>query len=258
MRVAWMRVLNNFTLIVCLLVSTSCASTPDEKPNVDPLEPFNRKMFRFNRVLDTYLLKPASRLYTTVTPDPLEARVTSFFENIDDINTFVNSFLQGKFRQGFSDTARVVFNSTFGIGGLFDIATDMGFEKHEEDFGQTLAVWGVGQGPYLVLPVFGPNTFRSVPGLAVQAVTNPFFWIDNAPLTISMAALGAVDLRARSEGALQFIDEAAVDPYAFMREAFLQRRAYLIHDGNPPMPDLFDELEEEEFDADLTIEPQQE
>lgn len=258
MSVGWMRVLINFISIVFLLVSTSCASTPEEKPNVDPLEPFNRNMFQLNRFLDTYLFRPASQLYILVTPDPIEARVTSFFENIDDINTFVNSFLQGKFRQGASDTARVVFNSTFGIGGLFDIATEMGFEKHEEDFGQTLAVWGVGRGPYLVLPVFGPQTLRSTPGLAVQAVTNPLFWVDNPPLTISLAALGAVDLRARSEGAIQFIDEAAVDPYAFTREAFLQRRTYLIYDGNPPMPDLFDELEEEEFDAELMDEPQQE
>ena len=244
----WIREPIKFLSMVFVLVSTGCASTPKESPNADPLEPFNRKMFRLNRVLDTYLLKPASEVYTLVTPDPIEARVTSFFENIDDINTFVNSFLQGKFKQGLSDTARVIFNSTFGIGGLFDISTEMGFKKHEEDFGQTLAVWGVGQGPYLVLPIFGPQTLRSTPGLAVQAVTNPLFWVDNPPLTISLAVLGALDLRARSAGAIQFIDEAAVDPYAFTREAFLQRRTYLIYDGNPPMPDLFDELEEEEFE----------
>jgi phospholipid-binding lipoprotein MlaA len=204
----------------------------------------NRKIFQFNRKVDKYAIKPVADAYVKVTHISIRNRITNFFVNLGGINVFLNDFLQGKFKQGFSDLTRFVMNSTFGIIGLFDIATEFGFPQHEEDFGQTLAVWGVGQGPYLVLPVFGPYTLRNTPGLAFSLYTNPLiFLVDDLSITIPLAALGVVDLRARSEGTIQFIDQTAVDPYSFTREAFLQRREFLIFDGNPPVDELFDELD---------------
>jgi phospholipid-binding lipoprotein MlaA len=203
----------------------------------------NRRIYQFNEVLDKYALKPVADAYVKVTHISIRNRITNFFVNLGGVNVFLNDFLQGKIKQGFADTTRFVMNSTFGILGLFDIATEFGFQQHEEDFGQTLAVWGVGQGPYLVLPLFGPYTLRNTPGLALSFYVNPLFLVDDLRITVPLAALGVVDLRARSEGTLQFIDETAVDPYAFTREAYLQRREFLIYDGNPPIDELFDELD---------------
>lgn len=230
-----------------------CATNPIEKDDVDPFEGMNRKIYRFNVVVDENIMKPIADGYVKITPQPVQNRVTDFFNNLTYINVFLNQFLQGKIDQGLLDIARFVFNSTFGVFGLFDVATGMGLKEHEEDFGQTLAVWGVAQGPYLVLPLLGPFTLRDTPDLAFTVFTNPLFYVDNKYITIPLSALGVIDLRARSEGAIQFINEAALDPYTFMREAFLQRREYLIFDGDPPLDDLFEELEEEfeePFEAD--------
>ena len=235
-----------FVLIVtCIVFMSGCATTPGEEPNTDPWESMNRKIYRFNQVADEYAIKPVSDTYVKVVHVSLRNRITNFFVNLTGINVFLNDFLQGKFKQGLSDTTRFVMNSTFGILGLFDVATEFGFKQNEEDFGQTLAVWGVGQGPYLVLPLLGPYTVRNVPGFAFSYFTNPLFYVDDLRVTVPMAALGLVDLRARAEGAIQFIDEAAIDPYAFTREAYLQRREFLIHDGSPPVDDLFDELDDD-------------
>lgn len=220
-----------------------CASAPKQVPNHDPWEGMNRKIYEFNRVLDKYAVKPVADTYVKVTHISIRNRITNFFTNLTGINVFLNDFLQGKFKQGFADTTRFVMNTTFGILGLFDIASDFGLPQHEEDLGQTLAVWGVGQGPYLVLPLFGPYTLRNTPGLVFGFYTNPLFLVEDLKITVPLAALGVVDLRARLEGTLQFIDEAAVDPYAFAREAYLQRRKFLIYDGNPPVDELFDELD---------------
>lgn len=234
----------------CLVFVSACASTPNEVPDIDPWQAMNRKIYRFNQVADKYAIKPVSDSYVKFVHVSLRNRITNFFVNLGGINVFLNDFLQGKFKQGIVDTTRFLMNSTFGILGLFDVATEFGFRQHEEDFGQTLAVWGVGQGPYLVLPLLGPYTLRNIPGFGFAFFTNPLFLIDDLRVTVPMTTLGLVDLRARSEGAIQFIDEAAVDPYAFTREAYLQRREFLIHDGNPPVDDLFDEL-----DDDFELEP---
>lgn len=234
-----------------LILLNGCATVPSDEYNSDPWEGMNRKVYKFNRVLDKYMVKPVADTYVKVTHVSLRNRFTSFFANLNEINVFLNDYLQGKFRQGFADTTRFVLNSTFGILGLFDIATEFGFKQHQEDLGQTLAVWGVGQGPYLMLPLFGPHTLRNSPGLAFSFYTNPLTLVDDLRVTLPLATLGLVDLRANAEGAIRFIDEAAVDPYAFMREAYLQRRNFLIHDGNPPVDDLFDELDLE-FDDELS------
>ncbi len=231
-------------MVAVLILLNGCATVPKEEYNSDPWEGMNRKVYGFNKGLDKYVIKPVADTYVKVTHVSLRNRITNFFVNLNGINVFLNDFLQGKFKQGFADTTRFVLNSTFGIIGLFDIATELGFNQHEEDFGQTLAVWGVGQGPYVMLPVFGPYTLRNTPSFAFTYYANPLlFLVDDLRITIPLATLGLVDLRANAEGAIRFIDEAAVDPYAFMREAYLQRRKYLIHDGSPPVDDLFDELD---------------
>ena len=235
-------------LTIAMLIN-GCTTTPIKKDDVDPFEGFNRKIYRFNVIIDENIAKPIADGYTKITPQAVQNRVTDFFENLFYINVFLNQFLQGKIEQGLLDTARFVFNSTFGVFGLFDIATGLGLKENEEDFGQTLAVWGVAQGPYLMLPFLGPFTLRKTPDLALTVVTNPLFYVDNLAVTIPVTAVGFIDLRARAEGAIQFVNEAAIDPYLFMREAFLQRREYLIFDGNPPVDDLFEELEEESEEA---------
>jgi phospholipid-binding lipoprotein MlaA len=237
---------NSQMWLVCVVFFMSgCATTIEGKNSHDPLEPLNRKIYAFNMILDENLFKPVADTYVKFTPDPLQIGIANFFENLGEINIVINDFLQGKFKQGLMDSGRFLINSTFGVIGLVDHATDLGLRKHEEDFGQTLAVWGVGQGPYLMLPVLGPQTLRDTPAIGMSIVTSPlFFYVDDTTITISLSVLGAVDLRARSEGAIQFVNEAAVDPYAFTREAYLQRREYLIFDGNPPTSDLLDMLDE--------------
>lgn len=232
-----------FLAIVGLI--SGCATTPDGERNVDPFETVNRDIYQFNRDFDRAFLKPVADAYVEVTPQIIRTSVSNFFDNIGYLNVILNDFLQGKARQGFWDTSRFVLNSTVGLAGLFDVATAMGLEEHDEDFGQTLGVWGAGSGPYLMLPILGPSTVRDAPGIPVTAVTSPLFYVDQVAVTAPVGALGAVDARARAIGAFRFIEEAALDPYVFTREAYLQRRTFLIYDGNPPRPKFFDEFDEE-------------
>jgi len=171
-------------------------------------------------------------------------------------------FLQGKGEQGLADSGRFLINSTFGALGLFDVATPLGLERHHEDFGQTLAVWGVGQGSYLVLPVFGPHTARDVPDIGVSAVTNILFYV-SSPVVVPVVVLGIIDKRSRFDQAIQFRKKVAVEPYLFTREAYIQHRKFLIYDGDPPIDDddlfldeSFAELEED-APVEIKIEPDQ-
>jgi phospholipid-binding lipoprotein MlaA len=231
-----------WALVMALL--SGCATPPRQAVKGDPLEGFNRGVFAFNQDFDHKIMRHIADGYVKVTPQPLRTGISNFFLNLGNINVILNAFLQGKVKQGFEDSFRFVFNTVFGLLGFIDFATDLGFVQHQEDLGQTLAVWGVGQGPYLMLPFLGPYTLRSAPGLAMEVVTNPLYYVDNRRITIPLTALRFIDLRASLSGAIQFVNTAALDPYAFTRVAYLQRRAYLIHDGNPPMDDLFDELDE--------------
>lgn len=232
-------------LVAVIGLVLGCASTPREADNVDPWEGFNRKIYAFNDKLDDVVLKPVAETYEDITPQPVRNRVTDFFANLSYVNVILNDFLQGKVEQGVADTTRLVYNSVFGVAGLFDVASHMGLPPNDEDFGQTLGVWGFGAGAYLMLPVFGPSTLRDAPDLGVSALTSPLTYVDNAAVTVPLAVLDGVDTRARASGAFAFINEAALDPYIFMREAYLQRRAFLIYDGNPPQPDFFEEDFEE-------------
>lgn len=233
---------------IALLFLSGCATTPtgDEEIELDPWENANRGIYQFNEKVDKAILKPVAETYEKVTPKPVRRSVTNFFGNVAYLNVILNDLLQGKLKQGVADTTRFVYNSVFGIAGLFDVASHMGLPPNEEDFGQTLGVWGFGEGAYLVLPILGPNTVRDVPDLVVSTLVNPLSYIDSTGARVGLTALDGVDTRARASGAFAFINEAALDPYIFTREAYLQRRIFLIYDGNPPKPKFFEDLGEED------------
>lgn len=208
-----------------------CATSGNPK---DPIEGFNRAMFSFNEGLDAVIIKPVAQGYEAALPQPVRNGVTNFFGNIADVFIAVNNLLQGKVPEAFSDAGRVVVNSTVGILGAFDIATDMGLEKHEEDFGQTFGRWGVGNGAYVVVPFFGPRTVRDTAGLVLDIAADPVANIDNVPTRNTLLAVRVVSDRANLLPADKVIEEAALDKYSYLRDAYLQRRRSLIHDGNAP------------------------
>lgn len=192
---------------------------------VDPYEGFNRSMYGFNMKVDKYLLKPVADGYKWVTPNFMQTGVTNFFTNLKGINVVLNDVFQGKFEQSARDVGRFTTNTTIGLFGLFDVASELGLENNVEDFGQTLAVWGVDQGPYLVLPLFGPTTLRDGSGVIFDKAANPGTYFPGTGI------VEGINDRANAEGALNFIDEAALDPYVFTRESFLQYRQNLVNDG---------------------------
>ena len=208
-----------------------CASTGNPK---DPIEGFNRAMFAFNEGLDSAIVKPVAKGYEAVLPSPIRTGVTNFFANIEDVFIGVNNLLQGKIPQAFNDFGRVAINSTIGLLGVLDIASDAGLEKHDEDFGQTFGRWGVGNGAYVVIPVFGPRTARDTVGLVLDVATDPV--ADHRPKRTRDVALvlRMVNDRANLLPADKVVEEAALDKYSYIRDAYIQRRRNLIHDGNPP------------------------
>lgn len=241
-------------LFLGMILVSGCATTgqgksgkPDVVSNADPLEPMNRDFFTLNDTLDRYIMKPVAKGYVKITPQIFRTAVTNFFNNIDYLNVALNSFLQGKVEDGFMDTFRFVFNSTIGIGGIADVSTALGFQEHNEDTGQTLAVWGVQQGPYLNLPLTGPNTTRNLPNIATVILTNPLTYISGG-IWFPISFVNYINLRANLLEATNIRDEAAVDKYIFTREAYLQRRRYLIYDGNPPVQGLEDIFNEDSGD----------
>ncbi len=223
-------------------LSAGCASSPEAREDGDPLEPMNRGFHGINTGLDDLILRPIAETYVDYTPEPVRTSVSNFFDNASYANVFLNDFLQGKFSQGFSDIGRFLVNSTVGILGLFDPATGMGLERHDEDLGQTLGVWGAGEGAYLELPFYGPNSVRDAPDIPVSTYTNALFYISEAAVTIPLAILGIIDTRAQFLTATRVRDESALDAYIFTREAYRQRRVHLIYDGDPPLEE-FDETQ---------------
>jgi len=234
-----------FLLPLLILLTSGCASVSTPPPPNDPFERYNRTMYRFNDTLDRAVLKPVAKGYQKVVPQPVDDSVTNFFSNLDDVVVTLNDLLQGKARQAGSDLSRLVWNSTVGIGGLFDVASHLGLPKHNEDFGQTLGKWGVGPGPYLVLPFFGPSTVRDTAALPVDWESDPLYHYYDVDANgyWKLKTLYYVDKRADLLRASRILEQAALDEYVFMREAYLQRRQNLVYDGNPPQPDfeLFDE-----------------
>ncbi|MDE2625024.1 MAG: VacJ family lipoprotein [Betaproteobacteria bacterium] len=223
-----------------LLLSGCATATASSDPaDNDPLQPFNRAMYRFNDTLDRAVLKPVAKGYVAVTPDFVRTGVTNFFGNIGDVAVFVNDLLQGKLKQGSEDGVRFLMNTTMGIFGFFDVATSAGLPHHREDFGQTLAVWGWENSTYLVLPLLGPSTLRDSMGLVGDY---PVGLYANLHTTYTKEAeiysFQVVNTRSNLLAATNVLEIAALDPYAFMRDAYLQQRRNLIYDGHPPpLPD---------------------
>lgn len=228
------------TRIYLLLASIAlggCAST--EANHNDPLEPLNRGVYHFNDKLDKVLIKPVARAYNKVTPEPMKNMVRNFFSNLDDVVVTINDLLQLKFAQAASDSARVVFNSTFGIFGLFNFADHL--EKHNEDFGQTLGYWGISSGPYIVVPFFGPSNLRDGVGLYADSLSSPMQEVEHIPTRNQLYVAKVVSLRTDLMKQEELLDAAAVDRYAFIRDAYLQRRQSLVYDGDPPREKIEDE-----------------
>jgi phospholipid-binding lipoprotein MlaA len=231
-------------LVALLALLTGCASVPPgagQDPR-DPLEAVNRQVFAFNEGLDKVVLKPLAQAYEKVLPVPVRDCLSNGFSNLREPSNAINNLLQGKAGESASDVCRFAINTTVGLLGCFDIATKMGFEKHHEDFGQTLGVWGLGQGPYLVLPLFGPSTIRDSVGLGVESVLDVNFWLDNVPVRNTIFAVRTINFRAELLKTDDLISGAALDKYTFLRDGYLQRRRNLVYDGNPPRePDPEDE-----------------
>jgi phospholipid-binding lipoprotein MlaA len=220
--------------LLCLLLLSGCATVDAERDPRDPWEGFNRGVYSFNETFDQYVAQPVARGYVAVLHQEIRTRVSNFFANIQDLLIGANNFLQGKFEDGVNDWARFTFNSTFGLLGLHDVASDLGLEKHNEDFGQTLGRWGAGPGPYLVLPFLGSSTVRDATGTAVDWAVQPVGEVRPIALRNTLYGLYFVDTRAQLLDASRILEEAALDKYVFQRDAYLQRRRSLIYDGSPP------------------------
>ena len=221
---------------VALVVLSGCATvqTPDER---DPWESMNRSVFSFNDKLDRIVLKPVATVYRDVVPSFARQGVHNFFGNLSDVWSAVNNALSGRKRETGDSISRVFVNTTVGVLGLFDVATDLKIERHKADFGTTLGRWGVKPGPYVVLPLLGPATLRGVAALPVDYSANLTNQFTEAATRDTLTLLNVVDVRATYLGASNAVDGAALDGYSFIRDVYLQRQRYLQYDGNPPDED---------------------
>jgi phospholipid-binding lipoprotein MlaA len=232
------------SLLVSCLLSVAFLGGCASAPKADPLEGLNRATFAFNDKADEIVLKPVAKGYKAVTPQFVRAGVTNAFTNVGDVSVAVNSLLQGKPSDAVTSVGRFLVNSTLGILGLFDVATPMGLDKKDEDFGQTLGKWGVGAGPYLVIPLMGPSTVRDSVGRGADSYLGWARQVEHIPTRNSAMGLELIDLRANLLGASGTLDEAALDKYQFLRDAYLQRRLRAVHDGKVPQEKM-DKLEED-------------
>lgn len=235
------------TAFTILTLLSACASLNGPPEPHDPWERFNRSMYVFNDKLDRAITKPVAKGYRAITPNPVEKGISNFFSNLGEVKVIANDLLQFKLLQSLSDTGRLLINSTFGILGFFDVATPLGLKKHDEDFGQTLATWGVGDGPYLVLPFLGPSTVRDGFGKVADAQLSPLREVDDEDKRMALYVLDIISTRAELLEAGDILSEAAFDPYVFLREAYLQRRRNQIYDGNPPVEETDEEDEVDLF-----------
>ncbi len=239
-------------LLLSAILLSGCASLPEgtERSEKDPWESYNRAVHAFNDTVDRAVLRPVAQGYRTITPDPVETGVSNFFDNITYPVVIVNQFLQGDFGDGARDTGRFLFNTVFGIGGIFDPATGVGLEEHNEDFGQTLGAWGVPAGPYFVLPFLGPSTVRDSIGTYADSEIDPMLFYVESPEKYYLLGLRIINLRAQ----LLDVDSQlnnTFDPYAFLRDAYLQRREYLVNDGSLQQnTDFYDDLYDDLYEFD--------
>ncbi len=229
--------LKSSVLALALLTAAGCATTGGDGDPRDPWEPANRAMYRFNEGFDEVLARPVATAYRDLLHPEIRDRVRNFFSNIGDLFISVNNVLQGKVQDGVEDFARFVFNSTIGLLGIHDVASEMGLEKHNEDFGQTFGRWGVGDGPYVVLPILGSSTVRDGFGTVFDIYADPVGNFRPIRLRNSAVLLRLTNTRADLLEASRILEEAALDKYVFQRDAYLQRRRSLIYDGRPPRED---------------------
>ena len=237
-----------------LLITAGCASqsASEQDPLNDPFEPVNRGIYAFNDVADKYVLRPVAVGYQWLLPSQVRTGVNNFFDNISTPVDIINAALQGKFRQAASDSARMAINTTLGFGGLLDPATDAGLTKNNEDFGQTFGAWGIPEGPYIVVPLFGPRTIRSGIGDLANIQVNPQFQMQNSSLRTKINILWIIQARSTLLGIDKEIDRA-FDRYSFVRDSYLQNRRYLRYDGNMPEESYddfedFDDFEDDDFE----------
>jgi phospholipid-binding lipoprotein MlaA len=220
-------------LLALVLLVAGCATGPHANPK-DPLEPMNRSISSFNDALDDNVLKPVATGYRDYTPDLVQTGVSNFFRNLSDVLSTVNNGLQLKGRDTAESFMRVVVNTIFGIYGIFDVATPIGLERHPEDFGQTLGYWGVPDGPYLVLPIFGPSTVRDAAALPAEFAIDPVNHHPDVSERNVAIATRIVDKRASLLKTTSLLSDAAIDKYSFTRDGYLQFRRNQVYDGNPP------------------------
>jgi len=222
-------------LPILVFLLSGCASTPGDDEARDPFERYNRAMYAFNDKVDKYALKPLAKGYQAITPAFVDRGITNFFNNLDDVTNLVNNLLQLKPGAALSDLGRITLNTSLGLFGLVDVATAFQLERHDEDFGQTLGYWGVASGPYLVLPFWGPSTVRDAFGLGGDYFTEPLSYIEDDSTRYGMYGLEVIDTRADLLAASRILERSTFDPYAFLRDAYLQQRRNQIFDGNPPL-----------------------
>ena len=229
------------TLIVLLLLASAHFTISEEIQKVDPLEGINRVFYELNfNLLDPVIIKPIAIIYDQATPKPVRQVLRNFFSNLDEVPSLVNNTLQGKFGQAGNNAGRFLMNTTIGLGGFFDVAKKAGLQPGEdEDFGQTLAVWGVPAGPYLMLPFFGPSTFRDAPSNFVDSLFDPFSYNNRLPVRVAIKGIDLIALRADLLG---IDDVISGDEYLFIRDVYLQNREYVIGDG--AIEDDFDDLDD--------------
>ena len=239
-------------LAISLVLLSGCATTQGDPDAVsyDPLEPINRKMHGFNMAIDKVALRPLAKGYKKIVPSPMRKGVTNFFSNLTTPRSALNNFLQGKPKRGFSELGRFLFNSTLGLGGLIDIAGAGGIERYDENFAETLSLWGVPDGPYIVLPLWGPNMASDVVALPVDYYSDIWTYYDNSSVRSKVWGLRLVDLRHRLLSVDSILDDSS-DPYITVRESYMQNRDFRIYDGDPPEEEnyedeLFDEFFEDE------------
>lgn len=216
-------------LTICLVTLITGCTTVENK---DPLEGMNRGIYKFNDVSDKAVFKPIAGAYKAVLPTPIRSGVNNFFANLKTFVTTINQVLQFKFNKAAESAGRLVINTTVGIAGIFDVASTQGIPQYKEDFGQTLGYWGVGNGAYLMLPFFGPSTLRDTTGLVADSLTiDPIGYVDDPRTRNILIGTKFIDARASLLPGSDLLDEAALDPYTFMRDAYLQRRANQVADG---------------------------
>ena len=241
------KVVKKISLLTLLIIGFMSISNNGYSSDNDPLEPMNRAIFGFNEIVDDNILEPVAKGYRYVTPDPVERSVSNFFNNLGEINTIINSALQMKIDKTITSSSRLAINSTVGVLGLFDVATSLGIQREREDFGQTLGYYGISSGPYLVLPFFGPSSFRDAPGfyadVMMEKSISPVYTELHHEERQAIQATNVIDTRANLLKATKILDTAAKDKYIFLRESYLQRRAKLVTDGKDVQDFEIDVLE---------------